>query len=190
MGTCVDFYSCLHYIHDSIHQPLSFTFYGTIAFSDVFLCNQAQSKKCILLVNINMTKMYVNCGSCSIQAVYCTDRLAMRMPDERHRVLKNAFAASSVWKKKTFMRLVRRLYINQDVLVKLYIFLPVINKWIGVCSIDKWTLVLFSKGIYLTPNILTLILPTCFDQNVWTVLGELVVRQTSTPTRDHLPNSP
>ena len=39
------------------------------------------------------------------------------------------------------------------------------------------------------PNILTLILPTCPEQNVWTVLGELVVRQTLTPTRDHLPNS-
>ena len=40
------------------------------------------------------------------------------------------------------------------------------------------------------PNILTLILPTFPEQNVGTVLGELVVRQTLTPTRDHLPISP
>ena len=32
----------------------------------------------------------------------------------------------------------------------------------------------------LTPNILTLILPTCHEQNIWTVLGELVARQTLT----------
>ena len=42
----------------------------------------------------------------------------------------------------------------------------------------------------LTLNILTLILPTCPEQNEWTVLGELIVRQTLTPTRDHLLNSP
>ena len=40
------------------------------------------------------------------------------------------------------------------------------------------------------PNMLTLILPTCPEQNVWRVLGESVVRQTLTPTSDHLPNSP
>ena len=34
--------------------------------------------------------------------------------------------------------------------------------------------------------ILTLILPTCPEQIIWTVLGELVVRQTLTPTRDQL----
>ena len=42
----------------------------------------------------------------------------------------------------------------------------------------------------LTLNILTLILPTCPEQNVWTVLRKLVVRQTLTLTRDHLLNSP
>ena len=36
------------------------------------------------------------------------------------------------------------------------------------------------------PNILTLILPTCPEQNVWTVLGELVVRQTLNPNKRSL----
>ena len=40
------------------------------------------------------------------------------------------------------------------------------------------------------PNIKTLILPTCPEQKIWTVLGELAVIQKLTPTRDHLPISP
>ena len=55
--------------------------------------------------------------------------------------------------------------------------------------LDLYFEVIWNK-LLLSPNIQTLILPTCPEQNVWTVLGELVVRQTLTPTRDHLPNSP
>ena len=39
-------------------------------------------------------------------------------------------------------------------------------------------------------SIPTLILSTSPEQNVWAVLGELVVTYTLTPTREHLPNSP
>ena len=42
----------------------------------------------------------------------------------------------------------------------------------------------------LTPNILILILPGCPKQIVWTALRELIVLQTLTQTRDHLPISP
>ena len=51
--------------------------------------------KCVLLVNINVTKMYENCGSFNIQ-VACNVilRSAIKTCDQMHQVLKNVLATS------------------------------------------------------------------------------------------------
>ena len=49
---------------------------------------------------------------------------------------------------------------------------------------------LIQKSVLNWCHLKSLILPTCPEQNVRRVLGELVFRQTLTPMRNHLPNSP